>query len=370
MTRRRPRRLSVPATERAFTELPPQQLYVDTDFILNYLLAPQPHHARVVPFVLRLAEQGLTTLHISALSWIELAHVVRRQAFRDALPPEWQQNAQLASWERPAVRAQYLSDWVGLVHRLLAQFAWNEVAVTPEVSVRALQHVATYSLGPQDAVHLACAQEAGVLDLASFDAGFRRVDGLFLWNDCIHGHNASSTASTPSAEAVPSMRGYVLDYYGPLASDTDPIAPRRPRRRGVYQTPGEAQQAAWDEARRDDRILGEWRRSELPGKGAIWESDAAGPGGVEHRPCYTIQERDVPGQVNAYSCDVNLTEPHRGTSPELMLESLKRAHETQMGVYFAMPGQSVQDEFPVRVLELRETSPGIWHVQVVEIPAD
>jgi predicted nucleic acid-binding protein len=185
MTKSRPRRLSVPATERAFTGLPPQQLYVDTDFILNYLLATQPHHTRVVPFILRLAEQGLTTLHISALSWIELAHVVRRQAFRDALPSEWQQNAQLAQWERPAVREQYFADWVALVRRLLAQFAWNEVAVTPEVSLRAIQHVATYNLGPQDAVHLACAEEAGVMDLASFDARFRRVDKLYLWHDGI-----------------------------------------------------------------------------------------------------------------------------------------------------------------------------------------
>jgi predicted nucleic acid-binding protein len=46
--------------------------------------------------------------------------------------------------------------------------------------------MAEYSLGSQDAVHLACAAQARATDFASFDAAFRRVDDLDLWNDRIH----------------------------------------------------------------------------------------------------------------------------------------------------------------------------------------
>ncbi len=44
-----------------------------------------------------------------------------------------------------------------------------------------------WNLQATDALHLACAEEAGVMDFASFDRGFRRVDQLILWNDRIYG---------------------------------------------------------------------------------------------------------------------------------------------------------------------------------------
>ncbi len=68
----------------------------------------------------------------------------------------------------------------------LAQFAWNEVTLTPEVRLRAVEHIVDYSMQPNDAVHLASAFAAGCTNFASFDEGFRRVDGLILWNDLIH----------------------------------------------------------------------------------------------------------------------------------------------------------------------------------------
>jgi predicted nucleic acid-binding protein len=176
----------VPATEHAFVEPLPARLYVDTNLIIDYFVNTNPHHGRVVAFVDRLARNGLTALYISPLTWFEFAHTIRRQDFRDKLPPGWWQQYRLHRWEDPRIRQQYLEDWYGLFEGLLAQFGWSEVVITPAVRVRALGYVSTYNLKPQDAAHLACAFEEGVADLASFDEGFRRVDSLHLWNDKIH----------------------------------------------------------------------------------------------------------------------------------------------------------------------------------------
>ena len=58
--------------------------------------------------------------------------------------------------------------------------------LTPEIRRRAIDYIAQYNLSGQDAIHLASALNAGVTDLASFDGGFRRVEGVHLWNDLIH----------------------------------------------------------------------------------------------------------------------------------------------------------------------------------------
>ena len=64
---------------------------------------------------------------------------------------------------------------------------WGQPVITCRARSIALEFVSRYNVGPHDAANLASAQFAGVLDLASFDRGYRRVDGLFLWNDRIYG---------------------------------------------------------------------------------------------------------------------------------------------------------------------------------------
>jgi predicted nucleic acid-binding protein len=178
----------VPATERAFTEIPPAHLYLDTNILLDHLTPNRPHHGRAVALLLHLAEHDLTTLYLSVIAWTELAHTVTRRDFRDALPQNWQQHYALSQWDQQPIRAAYLAAWLALVDQMLAPFAWEEISVTPDVRVRALQHMMAFNLQATDAVHLACAEAVGVMDFASFDRGFRRIDGLYLWNDYIHGH--------------------------------------------------------------------------------------------------------------------------------------------------------------------------------------
>ena len=164
---------------------PPSSLYVDSDMPLNYLIRTQPHHARAQSFLRALAVHG-TTLYISSLTWLELAHVVTREDFRRRLPLDLQQRFHLDRWQDQPVREAYVRALLGWIERLLDQFAWNEVFITDQIRVAAIQAMTRFRLSSQDACHLACAQQEGVQDFASFDEAYRRVDGLILWNDLIH----------------------------------------------------------------------------------------------------------------------------------------------------------------------------------------
>jgi predicted nucleic acid-binding protein len=125
-------------------------------------------------------------LYICAWAWMEYAHVIRKQSFRASLPLETQQQFRLDRWQQPLIRQTYMRGFLRYLEDLLDQFVWIAIPFTGQVQATALQQMMHYNLGSEDAVHLASATEAQVLDLASLDSGFRRVDGLSLWNDLIH----------------------------------------------------------------------------------------------------------------------------------------------------------------------------------------
>ena len=177
----------MPTIEHAFLDPVPDRLYVDTDIFVNYLIDTQPHHPRCRVFVERLQREGQTSLYVSSLSWLELAHVISRPVFRGELAEDLQRRFRIGRWERPAIRRAYLNEPLGEFEAILAHFTWTEVPVTPIVRRVAVRLMADFSLGSQDAVHLASAAQEGVTDFASFDAVYRKVDDLHLWNDLIHG---------------------------------------------------------------------------------------------------------------------------------------------------------------------------------------
>ena len=74
------------AAERSFSEFPPARLYFDTDFVLNYLIPTQPHHARGGPFLQSVQAAGVTAAYVSSLTWLEFAHVVMKESSRSDLP--------------------------------------------------------------------------------------------------------------------------------------------------------------------------------------------------------------------------------------------------------------------------------------------
>ncbi|MBI4494716.1 MAG: type II toxin-antitoxin system VapC family toxin [Chloroflexi bacterium] len=175
----------MPATELAFSNPPPRALYLDTDVLINYLVSSEPHHQRSRTFLERLLAQD-TTLYVSSLTWIEYAHVITRDDFRRRLSQEIRQRLRLDRWGDRAVRQRYLQEYVQALDELLAQFEWAEVFPLVDVRQAALGFMDQYNLDGQDAIHLASAFSHGVVDFASFDRVYRRVDGLHLWNDLIY----------------------------------------------------------------------------------------------------------------------------------------------------------------------------------------
>jgi len=179
----------MPALERSFSEPLPARLYIDTDILLSATVRSEPHHARCAD-LLRLARQGGTVLYISTLSWLEYAHTVSRERFRQNLPEPIRRRFRLGRWQEAPVRATYLAALIGEFERLLGYYEYEVMPISAQVRDLALTHMARHALGSQDAVHLASAALAGVPDFASLDDAFRRVDGLLLWNDRVHGAGA------------------------------------------------------------------------------------------------------------------------------------------------------------------------------------
>ena len=173
----------MPATERAFSEIPPAHLYLDTDIILDYLVSTRPFHSRSVRLLERIVEHGFTTTYLSSLPWMEFAHVIRHTSFRANLPDELLARFPLDQWQNPAARQRYREFFMGELDKLLENFEWAEIELTRDVRLAALELLDQYNIGAHDAVHLASASLANVLDLASFDRAFRQVNWLYLWND-------------------------------------------------------------------------------------------------------------------------------------------------------------------------------------------
>ncbi len=173
----------MPATEHLFSEPAPPRLYIDTDIVLAYLNANESLHTRCIPFFESIALNRGTELYTSSLLWLEFAHVITREAFRTRLPESVQRRFRLDRWHDAQVRSAYLEANLRDLSELLGQFVLHEVALTPAVRTLAVEQMARFALGSQDATHLASASLAGVDGFASFDEAFRRVDGLQLWND-------------------------------------------------------------------------------------------------------------------------------------------------------------------------------------------
>lgn len=177
----------MPATERSFTvDFPPAHLYLDTDLFFNVIKPSDPHHARSVAFLQRLIDHGLTQIYLSTVSWVEIIHRATREQYRLSLPPSIRQQYRLDQWHSQDVRNQYIQELIQTVEDILAPFEWVEISVTPDIFRVAAQLMGQYNLEGQDAIHLACMQSLGIMDIASFDKKFRRVEGIYLWNDCIY----------------------------------------------------------------------------------------------------------------------------------------------------------------------------------------
>lgn len=181
-----PIKTTMPAAERAFGDALPRMLYPDTDFLISTIFTNQPHHQRSRALVERLLFEGRTALVVSSLLWTEFAHSICKEGFRLALEAREAQAVAPRRWQRRIARQRYLRCYVAQRDGILAQFNWIEVPLDETIRRAAVDLMARHALGSQGTVHVATAFAAGTPHLASFDAAYRRVDGLALWNDRVH----------------------------------------------------------------------------------------------------------------------------------------------------------------------------------------
>lgn len=79
---------------------------------------------------------------------------------------------------------------IDLLEESSGHFQCEGIPLTDQVWHVAALLIAMYNLKMHDATYLATASLAEMVDMASFDRGYRRVDRLFLWNDGIFGTQA------------------------------------------------------------------------------------------------------------------------------------------------------------------------------------
>lgn len=179
--------MAVWAIEHSFSDYPPRHLYVDTDILIAALITTEPQHARCRDCLPNVIAIGLTTVYVSAITWLEYLNVIKGDAFRQRLPVEMRQHYSLERWQEKSVRASYFTDLLDDFEQLFRQFKeLIEISLVPEVRIAAIGYAVEYDLRRLDAVHLASAIKMGIFDFASLDGSFRRVDNLHLWNDLIH----------------------------------------------------------------------------------------------------------------------------------------------------------------------------------------
>ena len=93
-----------------------------------------------------LLQRGVTTLFLSALSWLEFLHVFSREDFRRLLPTAFAHLRAVERWKSPEARQAYYQFVLDAFSDLLSPFAWEEVLITEEVRAGAVQLMGTYNL--------------------------------------------------------------------------------------------------------------------------------------------------------------------------------------------------------------------------------
>jgi predicted nucleic acid-binding protein len=173
----------VAAIEHALSEPVPTSCYLDSDFLTAFTVPAHPCHEACYDFVERAARAN-TRAVINSLTWLEFVQAVSRAEFIADLPPDLRDRANLQFWEsRIDVREAWIAEALDNLQALLNQFTdRQEVPINEGVRARAIDLKIQFDVDMADAVNVACAMAADTNNIVSFNEGYRRVDGLHLWN--------------------------------------------------------------------------------------------------------------------------------------------------------------------------------------------
>jgi predicted nucleic acid-binding protein len=153
--------------ESADTPLP-EELLLDTSFVVEALIESQPLHAGAVDFLIRLEEEGVR-IRYCALLELELAETAFQLALKERHPRDWKRFRHDGRARRRASRL--MSD---------VEDAWGDVLIFIEherVAIEEVSEVAPllmrdYGLASYDAVHAAAALRETSVGIVTTDVGF------------------------------------------------------------------------------------------------------------------------------------------------------------------------------------------------------
>jgi predicted nucleic acid-binding protein len=156
----------------------PRRLYWDASFLVHATYPAGRYHRECYEFLDRLNDAGDTLSYVSTLTLDEVVFTLIQLKVAEDHPEQ-------GFWdiyrEYPQVIQPYLGELRALVDRLSSDARIQVVGTQPESMPSALDYMASYSLLPRDALHLATMARCGVDSIATTDSDFLPVDELRIY---------------------------------------------------------------------------------------------------------------------------------------------------------------------------------------------
>lgn len=146
----------------------PEELLVDTSFVVEALITSQPLHAACVKFLIRLAEEEVP-IRFSAMLELELAEAAFQLALKEKHPKDWKRYRHDGR-ARPR-GARLMSGVQQAWEAVLEYFDFERVEISG-VSADVPRLMRAYGLASYDAVHAATALRANPVGIVTTDVGF------------------------------------------------------------------------------------------------------------------------------------------------------------------------------------------------------
>jgi len=167
----------LPANRHAFTDNPlPKVVITDSSFIFESLIdAGQGRHRPARDFAERLRKANVPLVY-SSLLFIEAPQCWRRLYARGVL------RSTQKGIDPISDRINAFGEADVALNNFLAAFDRREIKITKRLMNAASELVARFHLSAHDAIVIAVSIDTGITDIVAIDNGFKRVDGIELWD--------------------------------------------------------------------------------------------------------------------------------------------------------------------------------------------
>jgi predicted nucleic acid-binding protein len=149
----------------------PDEVVLDTSFVVDALIVSQPLHGSCLAFLLRLVEAE-TSITFSRLLEIELYEATFQLALKERHPRDWRR---FRHDGRARPRANRLLADVSSSWQTVLEYVDYERVDIAQVADRIPDLMTRYALASYDAIHVATAIESEIRGVVTLDAGFAAV---------------------------------------------------------------------------------------------------------------------------------------------------------------------------------------------------